>query len=1462
MRKRLLATLLSLCLVVGLFPTAALAVDDESGGDLAPVCACTTLCTEEAINEACDVCKADYSECAYTEPTPPDAGGSEFTPCTATEGCTLADGHEGECVLPDSEPDGTNAINAVPFADEVDGNLDLTDGSIVITSTGYLQGNMAEETPYVGDYTISQNGDDATTNTISVNSGNPIITLNSVNIDVSDSTGSDVGQLCAFSITGGNVTLKLANDSQNILKSGGNGTSEAWNGLTAYAGLWVKDGATLTIGDFSDNNAGSLTATGGVAKYGVYEAGGAGIGGSYILGGSDGAMGDITINSGTIIASSGDKGGRTGAGLGKAPGDPTNSTITINGGTVTATGIGQAAAIGGTYGTQGGEIIITGGTVTATAQGSGAGIGAGNLNTWSVVDIQGGTITAQGGTDAAGIGSGAANFYVANNPTGNIAISGGTVTATGKGYGAGIGGGGSSTDSVSYGGGSNSGNITITGGTVQATGGDNAPGIGSGSFTAAPSADSTAGALDTIKLTGGTITAKNGTSYSGTSISFDNVDTGVGCGANPGSGVDPSDWRITTEYGDALTLYCVEEETTLIRNGDTYTTAAFSISDQTYYLLPEGVYDGLGTDGEDLFVATESARTSAEDLVSKLNSVSLEELTDETIETIQSYETTYYLHMSETQRYYVDTTVNNGYTIADIEEALKEQEISVTVTLDAGGGTISSTSVDVTYGQPFALGVPTKDNYDFVGWYLGDEPFTGEDGTGESWPYLGGRTLTAHWESEISGTGTEDDPYLLQSAANLVALSHMSLGISTGEELALFEEAENVADLLDSHFKLMNDVTLSTSDGFYGIGGRYGKDLPSSGYGDWITSGLTGVFDGNGKTITLAVDTSALADNEVNPGFVNISKDQTNPIYLEITGGLFNNTRGATVKNLTIDGSVKLLVSSAFVGVFAGTAENSVFDGCINNADVTTGAVSNTTWTGGIAGYASEDSAVFKNCTNNGDIFAGAFAKSEGNSGAAGICSYIGATSTTFENCTNHGDLSATRQNEIEDRYSRVAGILSGSAESKSESKITIKITNCANYGDLKATAQSNNMGAGICVTSPDGTLELSGCENYGAITVPTGTGTVGLINRYYDMEQTELSGVTYQNCYHVMSGEGDLSEYKVGAAAATYDKSANQTLLKIPVTQQSENNYIESRYVERNGKKIADICSSDSTQVYNTLLPYTDGGSGSGSGSSSGSTTYAITVESSRHGEVDSSRTRASSGSTVTLTVTPDEGYVLDELTVTDKNGNTVKLTDKGNGKYTFTMPRSAVTVEASFVVEADPDIPVFTDVPADAYYADAVAWAVENGITNGTSATTFGPDVSCTRAQMVTFLWRAAGSPEPTTANNPFTDVQSDAYYYDAVLWAVEQGITSGTSATTFSPDATVTRGQTVTFLWRQAGSPVVNYAMSFADVDAGAYYAEAVRWAVSEGVTAGTSGTTFSPDASCTRAQIVTFLYRDLA
>ena len=255
----------------------------------------------------------------------------------------------------------------------------------------------------------------------------------------------------------------------------------------------------------------------------------------------------------------------------------------------------------------------------------------------------------------------------------------------------------------------------------------------------------------------------------------------------------------------------------------------------------------------------------------------------------------------------------------------------------------------------------------------------------------------------------------------------------------------------------------------------------------------------------------------------------------------------------------------------------------------------------------------------------------------------------------------------------------------------------------------------------------------------------------------------------------------------------------------------------------------------------------------------YPVTISGkTENGTVTVSTETAVGGSTVTITVKPDSGYKLESLTVTDKDGKALSLTDNGNGTYTFTMPASKVEVKATFA--EDKNLNSFRDVSDDAYYFDAVQWAVANGITNGTSATTFSPDEGCTRAQAVTFLWRVAGQPAPAERKNPFADVKEGTYYYDAVLWAAEKGITIGTSDTTFSPDDTCTRAQIVTFLWRREGKAAPTSANNpFADVKPSAYYGNAVLWAVEKSITNGTSDTTFSPDDTCTRAQIVTFLYR---
>ena len=269
---------------------------------------------------------------------------------------------------------------------------------------------------------------------------------------------------------------------------------------------------------------------------------------------------------------------------------------------------------------------------------------------------------------------------------------------------------------------------------------------------------------------------------------------------------------------------------------------------------------------------------------------------------------------------------------------------------------------------------------------------------------------------------------------------------------------------------------------------------------------------------------------------------------------------------------------------------------------------------------------------------------------------------------------------------------------------------------------------------------------------------------------------------------------------------------------------------------------------------------SSTGGGGGGGVTTYPITVKSAKNGDVTASHKSASKGTTVTLTVDPDKGYVLDTLTVLDGKDKELKLTEK-NGKYTFTMPASKVTVEATFKASAPTGKNPFIDVPAGSYYEDAVIWAVDKGITTGTSATTFNPNGICTRAQAVTFLWRAAGSPAAKSAVMPFTDVKAGSYYYDAVLWAVENGITKGTSDTTFSPDATCSRAQIVTFLWRANGSPAVSGNSAFTDVASDAYYAAAVTWAEKNDVTGGIGGGLFGSNNNCTRAQIVTFIYRSV-
>lgn len=336
-------------------------------------------------------------------------------------------------------------------------------------------------------------------------------------------------------------------------------------------------------------------------------------------------------------------------------------------------------------------------------------------------------------------------------------------------------------------------------------------------------------------------------------------------------------------------------------------------------------------------------------------------------------------------------------------------------------------------------------------------------------------------------------------------------------------------------------------------------------------------------------------------------------------------------------------------------------------------------------------------------------------------------------------------------------------------------------------------------------------------------------------------------------------------AVAALKYKSADYTkvdaaLAKVP---SDVNGYTDASVAALNAaiaavdrtKNITEQTAVDAmaTAIENAIAGLTRKSSGS-----SGSSTprYEVTAPSqTAGGTVSVSPKNASKGSTVTITVTPAEGYEVGSVTVKDAKGNTIAVTDKGNGKYTFTMPGSKVSIGTAFI--KTPETSPFDDVSVDAYYFDAVKWAADKGITGGVSDNLFAPDDGCTRAHIVTFLWRAAGSPEPKSMAG-FTDVSASAYYAKAVAWAVENGVTNGTTATTFDPDAVCTRAQAVAFLARALNGKGGS-AAAFTDVPADSYYADAVAWAVANSVTNGVSSDRFAPNNRCTRAQITAFLYR---
>ena len=402
------------------------------------------------------------------------------------------------------------------------------------------------------------------------------------------------------------------------------------------------------------------------------------------------------------------------------------------------------------------------------------------------------------------------------------------------------------------------------------------------------------------------------------------------------------------------------------------------------------------------------------------------------------------------------------------------------------------------------------------------------------------------------------------------------------------------------------------------------------------------------------------------------------------------------------------------------------------------------------------------------------------------------------------------------------------------------------------------------------GTLDVSGCANLGA----------NLLKVTLDMEGSSITAPTkdkggiylYQNAAGTLTGQTNIKSF-VGNFRVTSPDAPILNYYKVQKDDTlglyAKDSTVSFTAEQQTGKKFSGWTATGVTldNATNAEISFTMPGNDvtlttnyrtSSSGSSSRPSYPITTPDKTENGSVTVTPTSAKRGSIVTITVTPDAGYVLDKLTVTDKDGKELSLTKKSDTEYTFVMPAGKVEITPSFVKQAEEPSRVFVDVKTGDYFYDAVLWAVEKGITNGTSAETFSPEDPCTRAQIVTFLWRAAGSPVVNYAMD-LSDVAGDAYYAEAVRWALSEGITTGTSADQFSPDATCTREQAVTFLYRAAGSPAVSGESAFEDVGADAYYARAVAWAAQNGVTNGISQALFGTGSDCTRAQIVTFLYR---
>ena len=677
------------------------------------------------------------------------------------------------------------------------------------------------------------------------------------------------------------------------------------------------------------------------------------------------------------------------------------------------------------------------------------------------------------------------------------------------------------------------------------------------------------------------------------------------------------------------------------------------------------------------------------------------------------------------------------------------------------------------------------------------------------------------------GSGTVTDPWVISTVDDLQKLAET---VNDGESYS------GKYFIQDTDLDLMGITwePIGYTDGGYYFSGHYdGKNHSISN----VTS--TGKVDVDGQA-TVGIFGCIIEGSVSNLHVKNANFSVNGEGGYSLAGGIAGITfdsdiTNCSVENSSLKGEKTLVANNACVGGITGYSVHGIFQNCASANN----KIISQTYAGGIVGEIddsisnNEGGSAFTNCyVAEGNI--SAFADDvQDYSIAGGFIGRVTEDNPTLENCYVYDTLTSIADTKASFKKT---GIIVGSC-----------YMNLPNY---EAKVTTTNCYYGKCTVDADFTTDGNAGTAVEKTEVEFADGTVkGLLGEVF------IQGEKYPVLASSPADYTKVDEAIAAAKAIDGSRYTNYADVEAAISAVDRNkSKLEQAEVDQMAKNIRDAIAA--------LVEKSNNSSSSGGGGGSSTPRYAVTVpDKTENGSLSVTPKNAKKGSDVTITATPDKGYEVDDIVAKDAKGNKLTLKDNGDGTYTFTMPASKVTIEATFT-EKQADEPVvpeklFADVSAEEYYYEAVKWASENGVTGGIGENLFGAKLPCTRAQIVTFLWRAAGSPEPKGMSG-FVDVSADAYYAKAVAWAVEEGIVSGTSATTFDPDAVCTRAQSVAFLYRAFGEKV-NKAAGFSDVSADAYYADAVAWAVENGVASGIGGGLFAPDQDCARGQIVAFLYR---